>query len=318
MLVTVFVLFMTCLNFSTTLNAETLWEKFQRNKKTTTKVQTPDGKTHESTIVKDHATRGTKNDDGSYTLEGVKSIGTEKHGTFTKESESNLKGNEEGGVSWNSKEQVGNDKNPWGWNTKNSGSSRKTNDGSAWSNEKIITDLNGNKIKVQSQGRWIKNADGTSTHIVDKTTTLADGKVLKEQEQTTFKNTEEGLKWIKETNKTNPWGNSSVSETGGASLGKDGLKWKSDKEGTNAAGNKWSTSSSGEGQAGKDGATWKNKHSGQTADGKWKWNSGKNSKSVKDSDGNVNVDTKVDGDLAGTKGEKFKAWLESMKKKQKN
>ena len=301
--------------FSST-HGETLWEKLQQGKKRTTKIQTPDGKTHESTIVTDNASRGTLNEDGSLTIEGANAVETGKHGTFRQESQSNFKKNEDGSFQWNSRKQVENDKNPWGWKTKTSGSSQKTNDGSAWSNTRVVTDLQGRETKIDSKGRWVKNPDGTWTHIVQKTNTLPDGTVTTEQEETVFKHSpEDGLQWNKTTNKDNPWGKSTVSETGGASLGKDGLKWKADKEGTNPWGKKWSSQSSGEGKAGKDGTSWKDNHSAQTEDGKWKWKWGQKNKTTKDEDGNVTSESKVDGDVSGSKGEKFKAWLESLKKK---
>lgn len=175
-------------------------------------------------------------------------------------------------------------------------------------------DGKGNETKVDSKGRWVKNPDGTWTHIIDKTKTLHDGTVLSEQEKTTFEHTKEGLKWKKQSDKKNPWGNSSQTETGGASLGKDGLKWQSDKKGTNAWGKKWSASSSGKGKGGKDGTSWKTKHNAQTEDGKWKLNWGNKNKSTKDADGNVLIDKKQNSNLGGSKGEKFKAWLESLKK----
>ena len=296
---------------------ETIWDKLRKHKRKNT-FTGPDGKQHTGATDIERGSRGYKNEDGSLTIENEASAANEKWGIFKRMGKSRF-GKTEGGHKWQSQQKVRHGENPWGWDTKTQGSSKKLKDGSTWNNEKVITDLKGRKTLVNKQGRWKDNGDGTWTHFVDTTRTLHDGKVLRESEETIFrKGKDGGLVWDKKLNKDGFFGKSSMSESGGLKFGKKGLKWNNQREGVNAQGKKWFSNSSGSGKKGENGTIWNRKTDGSTADGKFKWKWGNKRKANRDADGNVNVSNNFSGDVGGEKGKKFKEWLNKMKKQNKN
>ena len=317
MLCVLALMFLTTLCLSSLWAQETFWDKLKKHRHNRA-VSGPNGKKHQGSTEIHRGSRGVRNKDGSFTVDNSTSATNEKWGTVNHQG-STTTGKDDKGHWWKSKKKVRHGEKPWGWNTESSGRSRKTKDGSAWNNEKVITDQKGRLTKINSQGKWVKNPDGTWKLVVDKTKTFHDGRVVHEAEETVFRTGKDGLKWDKKTKREGGFfGPSATKESGGASLGKDGLKWQNNREHINQQGKKWFTRSRGGSKLTEKGSIWNRQTEGSSEDGKFKWKWGKKNRASRDANGNVNVNSKMNGDVGGEKGRKFKEWLQKMQKKNKN
>lgn len=168
------------------------------------------------------------------------------------------------------------------------GAGERTDNGWQWEATTEGSTDSGRTWTTDHQGSRVKNGDGAISVERDSVTTLGNGKQITSDFDRQITKTDDGRTWETEAQRTGPRGTSTMSGSGEAHRTDSGVEWTADREGTNARGKSWTSSTTGEGQRTDDGREWSSTTEGQGAGGH-EWTTDREGSAVKNGDGTVSV-----------------------------